>query len=61
MWKNYQQNPKGTIGKYIDALKMGYTASIGEIYERAGIRFDFSEDYVRELSDFVRDEWKKLL
>ena len=40
---------------------MGYTASIGEIYERAGIRFDFSEDYVRELSDFVRDEWKKLL
>jgi oligoendopeptidase F len=61
MWKNYQQDPKGTIGKYIDALKMGYTASIGEIYERAGIRFDFSEDYVRELSDFVRDEWKKLL
>lgn len=61
MWKNYQQDPSGTIRKYIDALKMGYTASIGEIYERAGIRFDFSEDYVRELSDFVRDEWKKLL
>lgn len=61
MWRNYRNNPKDTIHKYIEALKMGYTSSIGEIYERAGIRFDFSESYINELSEFVQKEWQKLL
>ncbi len=61
VWKNYREQPTQTIENYIGALKLGYTASIGEIYERAGVRFDFSEEYVKELSDFVLAEWEKLI
>ena len=61
VWKNYRENPDVTIENYLAALKMGYTASIGEIYQRAGIRFDFSGDYVKELSDFVLAELDRLL
>ncbi|MBL7924511.1 MAG: M3 family oligoendopeptidase [Bacteroidia bacterium] len=60
VWRNYRLRPAETIRQYLDALKLGYTASIGEVYEKAGIRFDFSDDYIRELTAFVREEWKKL-
>ncbi len=61
MWRNYRLNPSQTIKQYLDALKMGYTASIAEVYEKAGVRFDFSEDYIRELAGFVNEEWEKLI
>lgn len=61
MWRNYRNNPTGTIARYLDALKMGYTASIAEVYEKAGVRFDFSESYIRELAGFVTEEWEKLI
>ena len=61
MWRNYRLNPEQTIKQYLDALKMGYTASISEVYEKAGVRFDFSEDYIRELAGFVNEEWEKLI
>lgn len=61
VWKNYRNAPEDTIGKYLQALSLGYTCSIGEVYETAGVSFDFSESYVSELSDFVLTEWKKLV
>ncbi len=60
MWRNYRANPSETIKNYLEALKMGYTSSIGEIYDRAGVKFDFSETYIHELSEFVKEEWRKL-
>jgi oligoendopeptidase F len=33
---------------------------IGEVYAAAGIRFDFSTDYLRQLADFVREEMAAL-
>lgn len=56
IWKNYRDNPKKALEQYLDALKLGYTKSIGEIYETAGVKFDFSADYMQELIDFVRSE-----
>lgn len=61
MWRNYRNHPSDTIAKYLEALKMGYTASIAEVYEKAGVRFDFSEGYIRELAGFVAEEWEKLI
>jgi oligoendopeptidase F len=61
VWRNYRQNPGACIDHYLRALSLGYTASIGEVYQAAGIRFDFSEEYVRELMDFVRKEWELTL
>lgn len=60
VWRNYKQEPKKAIEQYKDALALGYTKSIGEIYETAGIKFDFSREYVKELVQFVRAELSAL-
>jgi oligoendopeptidase F len=44
----------------MNALKLGYTKSIPEIYQAAGIKFDFSKEYIKELMDFVRDELERI-
>lgn len=60
LWRNYKQNPKETLEKYKYALSLGYTKSIPEIYEAAGVKFDFSRTYVSELARFVKEELGKL-
>lgn len=60
VWRNYKQNPQKALEQYKAALSLGYTKSIGEIYRTAGIRFDFSQEYVKELADFVKEELAKI-
>ena len=58
VWRNYLANPEKALDGYEAALKLGYTQPIGKIYEAAGIKFDFSQEYVRELVDFVKGQLK---
>ncbi|EHQ29960.1 M3 family oligoendopeptidase [Mucilaginibacter paludis] len=60
VWKNYKENPEKGLQQYLDALKLGYTKTITEIYETAGIKFDFSAAYVKELAAFVKAEMDKI-
>jgi oligoendopeptidase F len=60
IWRNYRANPQTGLKGYIEALKLGYLKSIPEIYAAAGIRFDFSPGYIRELMDFVKRELKQV-
>ena len=60
VWKNYKENPQQALDQYLAALTLGYTKPMNEIYETAGIKFDFSADYVRELAAFVKGELEKL-
>lgn len=60
VWKNYKEDPKKAIRQYKEALSLGYSASIPEVYRAAGIRFDFSAGYINELIGFVRQEFNKL-
>jgi len=60
VWKNYKENPEKGLKDYLEALKLGYTKSIKEIYKTAGIEFNFSAGYIKELADFVKSELKKL-
>lgn len=60
VWRNYRQNPEAALDNYEAALKLGYTHTIEDIYKAAGIKFDFSQGYVRELMEFVWDEYSKL-
>ncbi len=60
VWKNYKENPEKGLQQYLDALKLGYTKTIKEIYETAGIKFDFSAGYVKELAAFVKAEMEKI-
>ncbi len=60
VWRNYKKNPKEAVEKYKKALALGYTQSIPKIYETAGIKFDFSPDYIKELMAFVKEEYAKI-
>lgn len=56
MWRSYKQLGNTALNNYDAALKLGYTKSIGELYQTAGIEFNFSQDYVKELADFIKAE-----
>ena len=60
IWREFILKGEEAIDKYIEALKLGYTKSISEIYETAGIKFNFSSDYVKELADFIKSELDKI-
>ncbi|BAL81130.1 M3 family oligoendopeptidase [Caldisericum exile] len=60
MYKNYKENREKTIKNYKEFLSLGYKKPVPELYKVAGIEFKFSEDYVKDLVDFVRDELKLL-
>ncbi|MCH8318761.1 MAG: M3 family oligoendopeptidase, partial [Bacteroidetes bacterium] len=60
VWKNFKENPKKGLEKYLSALRLGYTRPIRDIYETAGIKFDFSKEYIRELIGFVKEELDEL-
>ncbi len=59
MWRSYKQKGQEALDNYDNALKLGYTKSIGELYQAAGIEFNFSEAYVKELADFIKGELAK--
>ncbi len=56
VWKNYKENPQKGLQGYLNALKLGYTKPMGEIYAAANIPFDFSKNHIASLMDFVRAE-----
>ena len=53
MWKQYLGNQEDAVKNYTNALSLGYTKNLKELYSTAGIKFDFSENTVRELAEFV--------
>lgn len=60
VWRNYKKDPIQGYGQYKNALALGYKKSIPEVYEAAGIKFDFSKEYIKELMDFVKSELSNL-
>lgn len=60
IWKKYRENKTAGLKGYLDALRLGYTATIPEIYNTAQIPFDFSKDYIAELMNFVKSELESL-
>jgi len=60
VWRNFNINKAKAIEQYKAALSLGYTKTIGEIYQTAGIEFNFSATYIKELMAFVKDELVKL-
>jgi oligoendopeptidase F len=53
IWKNSLSDKKTAINQYKKALALGYTRSIPEIYKEAGILFDFSDRYLKDLAGFI--------
>ena len=59
MWRSYKEIGAKALDNYDNALALGYTKSIGEIYETAGIEFNFSQPYVNELATFIKTQLVK--
>ena len=53
MWRQYRNNKEQALDNYMAALSLGYTKTLKELYATAGISFDLSPAYVKELADFV--------
>jgi oligoendopeptidase F len=60
VWKGYRDDPAASVKSYESALSLGYKVPIGKIFEEAGVKFDFSGDYIKVLMEFLRTEMKKL-
>ena len=59
VWKNYIADKPTALAQYKAALSLGYTKTIGEIYKTAGIEFNFTAPYIKQLMAFVKDELEK--
>jgi oligoendopeptidase F len=60
VWRNFRKDNRKGLEGYMQALRLGSTRTIPETYKAAGIRFDFSRAYIRELMDFVKSELEKV-
>jgi oligoendopeptidase F len=60
MWMQYQNNPASALENYMTALSLGGTKTLPELFQAAGIEFNFSPDYVKKLMDFINQELEQL-
>jgi oligoendopeptidase F len=60
IYMNYRRDKQKALKQYQDFLDLGYSKPVKEIYQAAGIEFDFSEARIRELVDFVQNELKEI-
>ncbi|RMG41625.1 MAG: M3 family oligoendopeptidase [Candidatus Dadabacteria bacterium] len=54
--ENFKNDPDKTIAEYRRGLSLGGSRPLPELFEAAGIKFDFSEDMLRHLIDGLRKE-----
>jgi oligoendopeptidase F len=60
LWKQFKENKDQAVQNYINALKLGGTKTLPQLYEAAGLKFSFAPDYISELMLFVQNEMEAL-
>jgi oligoendopeptidase F len=60
LWMQYKKNKEEAIHNYINALSLGGTKTLPELYAAAGLKFDLSPNYIKTLMEFVNEEMEKL-
>jgi oligoendopeptidase F len=60
LWMQYKKNPEKALDNYMTALSLGATRTLPELYEAAGLTFDFSPANIKILMDFVSEEMEQL-
>ncbi|MBC9931443.1 M3 family oligoendopeptidase [Chitinophaga qingshengii] len=60
MWKQFKENKETALNNYVQALSLGNTKTLPDLYKAAGIRFDLSPAYIKELADFMKQEIEKI-
>jgi oligoendopeptidase F len=60
MWMQYKNDPNAALDNYMRSLSLGGTKTLPELYEAAGLKFNFSPDHIKSLMEFVKSEMEKL-
>ncbi len=60
MWMQYKSNKEKALNNYCNALTLGGTKTLPELYKTAGLEFDFSPTKIKGLMEFVGEEMQKL-
>lgn len=60
LWKQYKENPAKALDNYMQALQLGGTKTLPELYAAAGLEFDLSPAHIKTLMDFVKAEMDQL-
>ena len=60
MWMQFKANKQLAMDNYCNALALGGTKTLPELYKTAGLTFDFSPKKIKVLMDFVGEEMRKL-
>ena len=60
LWQQYKQNPGKAVENYVNALQLGGTKTLPELFKAAGLQFDFSPAAIKELMGFVKRELDQL-
>ena len=58
MWMQYKKDKESALENYCQALRLGGTKTLPELYQAAGLTFDFSPEKIKVLMDFVKKEWE---
>lgn len=61
MWMQYKKNPEAALENYCNALSKGGTQTLPQLYETAGLSFDFSPEKISSLMQFVQSELNALM
>jgi oligoendopeptidase F len=59
MWMQFKQNRQQAMDNYCKALALGGTKTLPQLFEAAGLKFDFSPERIKVLMDFVSAEMKR--
>jgi oligoendopeptidase F len=60
MWMQFRENKEQAIENYCKALSLGGTVTLPELYQAAGLTFDFSSETIEKLMLFVKQELEEL-
>ena len=58
MWMQYKENKEQALDNYCQALQLGATRTLPELYKAAGLEFDFSPEKIKLLMNFVESQLK---
>jgi oligoendopeptidase F len=61
LWVKAKKDPKKALADYRQGLALGGSRPLPELYQAAGIRFDFSEEIIKPLVEEAYNEWKHLI
>jgi oligoendopeptidase F len=56
LWQQYKKNPTAALENYLQALSLGGTRTLPQLFEAAGLYFDFSGPRISQLMQFVKAE-----